>query len=407
MLQNEVNTMKRALLFIVAIAATALGSAQANLIARLRPGANPTAIAQQYGITFREQAPDAPFYLFFVPAPLDVHVIQAQMLTNANVIWAEDDANLVMPESAGGGRGSTVAVINDRGRAQAANTGALAQVGFSRAFTQTAGRLVRIAILDTGLAPSGTPLWSKTAAQYNAIDGQGMAYDMARGVDSNQNSIPDEGVGHGTFVAGVVDQLSPYSRLVIVRVADSDGNATAWSLIKGVSFAVKSGCEVGNISLGSADAVPALGDVLEWARLNGVFFIAAAGNENRNMLYDPAGISKVLAVTGIDRFNIKATFANYNGDIESCAPATGILSYGPRGQMMVWSGTSFAAPFVSGALVECLRHLPTKINPEAIYSRIKDSGRSVNNVNPNYRNELGLKLWIPDLWSKIRAVRVP
>lgn len=399
--------MKRGLLIVVGLVSAALCGAQANLIARLRPGADPVAIAQQYGITFREQAPGAPFFLFFVPAPLDVHTVQASMLGNANVVWAEDDDLLVMPESVGGGKGGTVAVINDRGRAQAMNWGALAQVGFSRTFTQSAGRLTRIAILDTGLAPNCRILWSKTAAQYNAIDSQGMAYDMARNVDSNNNGVKDEGVGHGTFVAGVVDQMSPYCRLVIVRVADSDGNATAWSLIKGVSYAVQKGSEVANISLGSADAVPALGDVLEWARLSGMFCIAAAGNENRNMVYDPAGISKVLAVTGIDGRDVKASFSNFNGDIESCAPATGIRSYGVNGQMTIWSGTSFAAPFVSGALVECLRHLPTRMSTDDIYTRIKDSGRSVDGSNPNYRGDLGLKLWIPDMWNRLRAARVP
>lgn len=405
--QTKFKVIKRGILLLLVCGIATVGSAQGLLISRLRPGANPTAIAQQYGITYKDWAPNAPFYLYFVPPPLNVHTVQAAMMTNPDVVWAEDDARVTMPESVGGGKGGTVAVINDRGRAQAANAGALTQVGFSQAFTQSAGRLVRIAVLDTGLSPSCSILWAKTAAQYNAIGSQGMAYDMARGVDSNANGVPDEGVGHGTFVAGVIDQLSPSSRLVVVRIADSDGNATAWSLIKGISYAVKTGCEVANISMGSSRAIPALGDVLEWARLSGTFCVAASGNENAEMVYDPAGISKVLAVTGIDSRNVKATFANYEGKIEACAPAVGIRSYGPLGQMMIWSGTSFAAPFVSGALVECLRHFSVRVDTATIYGVLKSSGKSVDDVNPNYRKKLGLKLWIPDMWDKLRAARLP
>lgn len=376
---------------------------QVNLIARLHPGANPALIAYQYGIQYKEKAPAAPFYLFFVRAGLDPEAIQLQMATNPNVAWVEDDLKLESPEGVSGGKGGTVGAINDRNNGYALNAGVFNQIGFYKPFTLQWGRPVRIALLDTGLAPNLTSLWSRAVARYNAVEPGTLPLDVARRTDSNLNGKYDEGVGHGTFVAGLIDQISPKSLLVIARVADSDGVSSAWRLIKGLSYSVAVGAEVANISLGSPGNVPALSDVIEWAQLNGTLVIAAAGNENRDMVYDPAGISKVLAVTGVDGADRKAVFSNFHGKIESCAPATGLRSYGIGPNMVIWSGTSFAAPLVSGAVIECLRHLPAKMSVEVLFDRVEASGMNIDALNPGYQGHLGRRLWLPDLWLKIKG----
>lgn len=389
--------------FALMVLANASAFAQSNLIARLRPGANPTQLAQQFGVTFSEKAPGGPFYLFVVPAGVDPHTVQVAMATHADVAWVEDDPAISMPEQVGGGKGSSVAVVNDRGKAYAQNTGALAQIGFSTSFASVIGRTVKVAVLDTGITPDCAILWAKVVGKYNAVENT-LPYDVKRGTDSDGDGVFDEGFGHGTFVAGLVDQMSPSSKLVIVRVADSDGNSSAWRLVKGIAFAVYNGAEVANISLGSQAAIPALTDVFEWARLGGMLVVAAAGNGNLNSVDNPAGLTKAVAVTGLDAFDHKAVFANYRNKIESCAPATGLKSYGPYGRMMIWSGTSFASPLVAGSIAECLRHKAGKVDAAALFDKVKLSGIPVDDLNPNYRNELGLKLWIPDLWAKIQSL---
>lgn len=388
---------------LLMLMASAGAYGQVNLIARLQPGANPALLAYQYGIQYKEKAPAAPFYLFFVRAGLDASAIQLQMATNPNVVWVEDDLELEMPESVSGGKGGTVGAINDRNNGYALNAGVFSQIGFNKPFTLQWGRPTRIAILDTGLSPNLTSLWAKAVARYNAVEGGSVPLDVPRNTDSNGNGIVDEGVGHGTFVAGIIDQVSPRSLLVIARVADSDGISSAWRLIKGISYSVACGAEVANISLGSPSQVPALSDVIEWAKLSGMIVVAAAGNENQDMVYDPAGLSKVLAVAGVDATDRKAVFSNYRNKVESSAPATGIKSYGTGTNMVIWSGTSFAAPFLSGGIIECLRHLPQRLNVDLLFSRVEVSGTNIDALNPNYQGKLGRRVWLPDLWLKIKG----
>lgn len=388
---------------VLALLTTQTAFSQANLIARLQPGANPALLAYQYGVRFIEKAPAAPFFLFTVPAGLDPNTVQLAMAANPNVVWVEDDLQLDCPENVSGGKGGTIGAINDRNNGYALNANLFAQIGFDRNFTLQWGRPIRIAILDTGLGPNLTSLWSRAVARYNAVEPGTMPLDVPRATDSNKNGKLDEGVGHGTFVAGIIDQVSPKSLLVVCRVADSDGVSTAWRLIKGISYSVAVGAEVANISLGSPTAVPALGDVVEWAETSGMLVIAAAGNENRDLVYDPASLSNAIAVTGVDGADHKAVFANFNRKIQTCAPATGIRSYGTGTNMVIWSGTSFAAPFVSGGVIECLRHLPARIPAATLGHRVGLSGVNIDNLNPNYRRALGLRLWLPDLWLKIRG----
>lgn len=384
---------------LLALSCTAFG--QVKLICRLNTGVTGQSVATRYHINFLEQAPQAPFFLFWIPASVNAATIRAQMATDPAVLWTEDDAEMEMPERSSGGKGGTTAVVNDRLAAYGENSQALAQVGFSRAFASAAGRTVRVAVLDTGIAPNCTQIWQKTVAQYNAVEYQPWAYDITRGTDSNGNNVFDEGVGHGTAVAGVIEQMSPRSSFVIVRVADSDGQSSAWRIIKGLSFAAARQAEVANLSMGSTASIPALQDVMEWARTKGVLVVAAAGNNGIETLLSPASLSKAIAVTGVDATDHKAAFANFGGKVESCAPSTGILSYGTDGFLVPWSGTSLAAPFVSGAIIECLRHLPSKRTPDSVYTAFKGSGTDIDALNPNFKKKLGLRLWVPDVWAKI------
>ncbi len=379
----------------------------AQILCRLTPSANPVSVAQSYGLTLLDRSVIGEFYVMRAPASANIHLIESQMSTNPLVLWAEDDQSLSMPEGVGGGKGGTTAVINDRAKAYALNAQAFNQVGFNAAWSSGSGRSVRIGVLDTGLSPNCGFLWTKVYAQLNAVEGYGMAYDIARNTDSNANGKLDEGVGHGTFVAGILDQMSPLSKLVVVRVADSDGNSTSWRLIKGIAFAVSKGAEIINVSLGSAQNISALTEVLDWTDDKGVLLVAPAGNDNKRMVLNPAGISKVLAVAGVDAFDRKAPFSNFEGKIESSAPATGVLSYGTAGKLVKWSGTSFAAPFLAGGLAECLRHMATKVDSGKLLQAAEKSGTNINTKNLAYKDMLGTRLWMPSLWNEVRKLIVP
>jgi thermitase len=194
------------------------------------------------------------------------------------------------------------------------------------------------------------------------------------------------------MVAGIVDQIAPKTKLLIAKVADSDGNATSWSITEGLAFAVTHGAEVANVSLGSPTQISALSDVMDWCEASHLLVVSPIGNSNLRQAFFPARISKVVCVAGLNPDNTKAAFSNWEGSTRSSAPATGIVSQWWNGQMGVWSGTSFASPMVAAALADCLRRTSSSVSLNTMRDAIEDSGKDIDAVNNSYRGELGTLL---------------
>ena len=98
--------------------------------------------------------------------------------------------------------------------------------------------------------------------------------------------------------------------------------------------------------------------------------------------------------------NTKATFSNWNFVAMVAAPASGVLSAWYDGGSAVWSGTSMAAPVVSGCLAAALAENPDR-SPEEIRNAIRISGRDIDPINPSYTGQIGKLL---DFVSLIRAL---
>lgn len=374
-------------------ATVAFAGAQGLVISRLRAGTDPNAVALRANVDYIDRSYQSPFFLFRTRDGEDPHTAQQRLLLDAQVVWAEDDAQVGAPENEGlkvdKNKGSTLPAVGGRDTLYAKNTKMLKQVNFQPALAGSPGRAVRIAILDTGLSPKPTYLWERVVAKINYVEiGKG-PFDLPRGHDTNGNGIEDEGAGHGSMVTALVDQMAPQAQLVIVRVADSDGYATAWTIIKGLTFAAKKGCEVANVSLGSLARVPALSEVMDWCENQGLLVVAPIGNDNLRAVRYPADISKVLCVAGISPDNTKAPFSNWDGETDFSAPATGLASAWWDGDWATWSGTSFAAPLVAGIVADSLRRTAARMRPFDIRQKIIGSGRGINYFNPDYDGELG------------------
>jgi len=391
-------------LFLLGLLGSSLGFSQDRLIVLLQENANAYSVASTHQLKVLDRTAGAPFAYYETRVGANKQTVVAAMQADARVVWVEDDAKLESPENQSGGKGSTVGVINDRSTLQSLNVGMLNRISFSPSRASQAGRSVRIAILDTGLARRSYALWHRVVASANFVEAGYSAYDQPKGTDSNLNGLYDEGVGHGTFVTGIVDQIAPLCSLVIVRVADSDGVSTAWRIVKGIAFSVVNGCEVANISLGSNQGIPALSDTLEWAALRGLLVVSPAGNQNVDRCQYPGRISSVVCVTGVDPNDRKASFANYEGHVATSAPATGIKSAWIDGTAVVWQGTSFASPMVAAGIADSLRRR-AKAFPADLQRIASRAGDGINAINVAYEGELGVRLNLTKLDTSISRLR--
>jgi subtilisin family serine protease len=258
---------------------------------------------------------------------------------------------------------------------------------------------VPIAVIDSG----------STHPDLNVVGGKACVPKSTSYADGN---------GHGTHVAGTlaakddatgVAGVAPAAPLWSVRVLGNAGTGTTSSVICGVDWvtanAATTGIRVANMSiagLGTDDGNCGRtnGDALHLAICNsvarGVTYVVGAGNDGRDLAGTiPAAYDEVLTVTGMADFNGQpgggaastctsevddtrdhlSNFADRWGADAAhtiAAPSICIYSTYKGGGYATMSGTSMAAPHVSGAIALCIaRGTCGGLGPASIISRLR------------------------------------
>ncbi|WP_068798022.1 type VII secretion-associated serine protease mycosin [Pseudonocardia sp. HH130630-07] len=217
-----------------------------------------------------------------------------------------------------------------------------------RAWELTQGAGVVVAIVDSGVDGSIPQLRDRVLP----------GVDITGGGAANSDCV-----GHGTFVAGIVAAavrpdtgfagVAPEATILPVRItrtADS-GEVDALALAEGIRTAVDRGARVINVSASTTSAPPGLRSAVEHAAARDVVLVASAANgaEAGDLATFPATLPSVLAVGAVDAEGKHAQFSQTGPHLALAAPGVDVIGLGPGGPGH-WegSGTSFAAPFVSG-----------------------------------------------------------
>lgn len=232
--------------------------------------------------------------------------------------------------------------------------------------TKGSGDVV-IAVVDTGVDPSHWDLKSKLLKGYNVID---------------TNAAPKDDVGHGTHVAGIIGAevnnlegiagMTWNNPILPVKVLDSTGAGTSYSVAEGVIWATDQGAKVINLSLGNYADGAFLHDAIKYAYDRDVVLVAATGNDNTSQPGYPAAYPEVFAVSATNQDNTKASYSNYGDYVDVVAPGTSIASTYPDNQYAALSGTSMAGPHVS-ALAGLIRSINPSLKNTEVYDIMRQS----------------------------------
>ena len=277
----------------------------------------------------------------------------------------------------------------------------------------TGGSNVVIGTIDTGIDYSHPDLASNTwrnsqDCNNNGVDDDENGYiDDCHGIDTvNHDSDPMDDHNHGSHVAGIIgavgnngigvvgvnwnisiiackflgaDSSGPissaiecleYFKLMKERGANIVATNNSWLIVD------YNGTGPGSFSQGLYDAI-------EEHRKSGILFIASAGNFGLNSDITPTypasnNQSNVISVAATDSLDGLASFSNRGRrTVHLGAPGVSILSTAPDNRTLWMSGTSMAAPYVSG-VAALLKAYNPQLDWKAIKNLILAGGDSVS-----------------------------
>lgn len=234
----------------------------------------------------------------------------------------------------------------------------LGDYGFTQAWTMSRGDGVKVAIIDTGVNGEvaelrGVVVGGTDASGIGSPDGQTPVGEESEHGTMVASLLAGRGTGEGNGVIGV----APDADLLSVSVAFGQETGSPLSndeqIAGAVRWAVDNGADVINMSLtrNTPDWPESWDEAFLYAFENDVVVVAAAGNRGSGttQVGAPATIPGVLTVAGVDRDQNASFDASSQGiTIAVSAPSEDLVGVLPDGGYVRWSGTSAAAPLVSG-----------------------------------------------------------
>lgn len=220
-----------------------------------------------------------------------------------------------------------------------------------RMWTSTRGEDSVVAVVDTGVDYNHPDL------KANIIGGASFVATEKDYMDQN---------GHGTHVAGTIAAnnqilgVAPATKILVVKVLSKEGSGSYRGITAGLKFARQwrgpQGQKVNviNMSLGGPQPEAEMYKEILQAVKAGITIVCAAGNEGdgREETHEisyPAYYPETVAVGAVNLQTRIANFSNANEHIDIVAPGVETYSTYPGGRYVKLTGTSMAAPHISGA----------------------------------------------------------
>jgi serine protease AprX len=305
------------------------------------------------------------------------------------------------------------------------------------------GSGVGVAVIDTGVDGQLPDFASKDHSSSRVVASAVANADATTATDS---------YGHGTDVAGIIagngdnrnpgDPLrgdyvgvAPNANLISVKVSDETGKATVLDVIYGLQFAVEHQSQfnirVINLSLDSTTPqsykTDPLDAAVETAWMHGIVVVAAAGNQGNvpgAVQYSPANDPYVITVGGVDEngtsnpandaiaswsslgttqdgFHKPDVYAPGAHIVSVLAPNSYFSSTCPtcivgNGQYIQTSGTSMAAPMISGLVADLLQIHPNW-SPDQVKGALTSPSVTENSSFQEPNAVKAALLWNPPL----------
>lgn len=277
---------------------------------------------------------------------------------------------------------------------------------------------VVVGIIDTGLDWDHLDfawdnLWrNEDEIPDNGIDDDGNGYidDVIGWNFTDENNRPWDNDGHGTFVAGIIaatqgngagiDGINGNARIMVLKAVNNFGRTRASYVARAIVYGADNGARILNLSVTGPGFPLIVQDAVDYAQTKGVLVVVAAGNRAEDIGEARPALLRgamMVAATGTD--DQRTAFSNVGDAIDIAAPGIDVVSLRARGTDFMFNsattpyvpgdavlgddrryyrstGTSFAAPIVSGVASLLLSNNPG-LTPGQLRRILEQSARDV------------------------------
>jgi subtilisin family serine protease len=254
--------------------------------------------------------------------------------------------------------------------------------GIPALWKQTKGAGVTVAVVDSGVAQHYA--LKDVVVDYRNFSGDGDQYDT---------------LGHGTHCAGIIGAkagpakgIAPECKILSLKALGHSGMGSMSAIADAVHFAIEAKADIISMSLGSTKPDDQLHAAVRHAQAAGVIVVCAAGNDGGKVNY-PAAFQETIGVGAVDKTGKACEFSCRGKEIVVAAPGQDITSTWLADGYATISGTSMAAPFVSGVLALYLseaRAEGVKVDHTAVLKALQDTCRDVGDPGRDHTYGWGL-----------------
>ncbi|MCL2321915.1 MAG: S8 family serine peptidase [Oscillospiraceae bacterium] len=264
---------------------------------------------------------------------------------------------------------------------------------------------VIVAEIDSGVDYNHSELKDNIWVNKDEIPNNGIDDDNDGYIDdtigwnfNNDNNNPMDGFNHGTHVAGIISGdenqsmsgVAPNVRLMPLKIfANNGGLSDYYTIITAIEYAHEHGASIVNMSFGSRGMSQSLYDVMN--RYKDMLFVTAAGNNGSDIdvtEFFPASfdLPNSISVASIDQNGDISNFSNYGIiQVDVAAPGKEIYSTLPNNKLGYMSGTSMAAPYVSG-VAALIKSDNMKLDPTQIKQIIMSSSKPLPSLEEKIKS---------------------